>query len=189
MLLNKKELRAQMKRQRTSLSAAERTEQNTAICQRVLQDAAFQQAKTVFCYCATAEELDTRPILEQALADGKRLCLPRTRGKGMMDACEITDLAQLKPAAYGILEPDASCAAIEPAQIDLCIVPCLAADTQGFRLGYGGGYYDRFLPRTAAMRMLLCADARVLEQIPKEPFDVSCDLMITESRRILTHEK
>lgn len=188
-LTTKTELRSQMKRQRAGLTPAQRQQQNAAIAARVLAEPAFVRAKTVFCYCSTAEEIDTRPILRAALEMGKRLCVPRTKGKGEMDACCIDSLSRLRPAAYGIEEPDAGCPVLPPAQIDLCIIPCLAADRHGFRLGYGGGYYDRFLPQTTALRLVLCAQERLLPRIPSQEHDIACDIILTESQVIRFHEK
>ena len=178
-----------MKQARAALSASERTAQNQAIAARVLAEPAYQNAKTVFCYCSTAEEIDTYAILRDALAQGKTVCLPVPCGRGLMHAHAISDLAQLHPGKYDIPEPDKSCPVIPPHELELCIVPCLAADKAGFRMGYGGGYYDRYLLQTGAVRMLLCADARLFPQIPTGEHDVSCDILITESQVIYPHEK
>ena len=186
---NKHQLRQQMKRLRQNLSSAERKAQNHAIAQRVLSDPAFLQAKTVFCYCSTAQEIDTYPILQAALSQKKQLCLPRTLPLGQMEARQIFHLEQLQPASYGILEPGCDSPLIAPEEIDLCIIPCLAADLNGHRLGYGGGYYDRFLPRTHATHMVLCAQARLFSQIPSQEHDITCDIILTESQVIRFHEK
>lgn len=189
MLPTKDELRRQMKRQRASLCAAQRAAQDRAITARVLTEPAFRQADTIFCYCSAAQEIDTRAILREAIAQGKRVCVPRTKRKGEMDACCITSLDELHPAAYGIDEPAENCPVIAPAEIDLCIIPCLAADRRGFRLGYGGGYYDRFLCQTAAVRLVLCAEDRLLARLPSQEHDIACDIILTESQVIRFHEK
>ena len=186
---NKAALREQMKRHRHSLSEEERTAQSRAITRQVLSLPAFQQADTVFTYCSFGEEIDTYTLMETCLAQGKRLCLPRTLPGRRMEAMQVTDLSQLSRTAYGILEPTDACPCIAPEQIDVCLVPCLAADRHGYRLGYGGGYYDRFLPRTQAVRLLLCVEARLLDMLPAEPFDAACDLICTERRVIYIHEK
>ena len=107
----------------------------------------------------------------------------------MMKAHAVSGFAQLRPGKYGILEPDDNCPVVPPQELDLCIVPCLAADEAGNRLGYGGGYYDRYLPQTSAARMLLCAQARLFRKIPIGEHDASCDILITESQVIYPHEK
>lgn len=186
---DKKEFRSRMKCARAALSASERAAQNQAIAERVLAEPAYRNAKTVFCYCSTGDEIDTYAILRDALAQGKTLCLPVPCGRGVMQAHAISDLAQLRPGKYDILEPDESCPVVPPHELDLCIVPCLAADENGFRMGYGGGFYDRYLPQTSAARMLLCAEARLFPRIPTGEYDVPCDILITESQVIYPHEK
>lgn len=165
-----------------------RDAQNRAITTRVLAEPAFQNAKTVFCYCSCGAEIDTYGILYAALAGGKTLCLPRTLGGGIMQAHAVHSLDGLHKSKFGILEPGEDCAPVDPAQIDLCIIPCLAADFSGRRLGYGGGYYDRYLPQTHAVLMVLCAQARLFAQLPAQPHDIPCDIILTEGQVIRPHE-
>lgn len=186
---DKTEFRNRMKRERAALSLSARAAQNRAITKRVLAESAYQNAQEVFCYCSTGDEIDTYTILRDVLMRGKTLCLPRTYGHGMMQAHAVSGFAQLRPGKYGILEPDDNCPIVPPQELDLCIVPCLAADEAGNRLGYGGGYYDRYLPQTSAARMLLCAQARLFRKIPIGEHDASCDILITESQVIYPHEK
>jgi 5-formyltetrahydrofolate cyclo-ligase len=70
---------------------------------------------------------------------------------------------------------------IPPEKLDFCIVPALACDRDGYRLGYGGGFYDRYLPRTHGITAALCASKRLLDRLPSEPFDVPCKCIITEN--------
>lgn len=143
----------------------------------------YQAAQTVFCYCATDEEISTEAILLDALARGKRVCVPRCATRGIMTAREISTLEQLQPGKFGIREPDASSPVIPPSEIDLCIVPCLCADLDGYRLGYGGGYYDRFLAQSAAYSIALCAADRLMQTaLPREITDIPCDYILTERR-------
>lgn len=186
---DKREFRTRMKQMRAAESKTERLMNNQKITERVLHEMIYQQSKTVFCYCSSGDEIDTYAVLLDALAQGKKVCVPKTCGQGIMQARVIECLAQLCPGKYGILEPKADCPIAEPSEIDLCIVPCLAADRRGYRLGYGGGYYDRFLPKTAASKMLLCEQSRVFAEIPAEKHDIPCDILITESQVIYPHEK
>ena len=90
---------------------------------------------------------------------------------------------------FGIPEPGEQCPEIAPEEIDLCLVPALACDASGIRLGYGGGFYDRFLPQTAACRMVLCAQERFLQQVPAEQHDMHCDCVVTENEVMRVYEK
>ena len=113
--------------------------------------------------------------LRQALAEGKRLLLPRVLSRTEMDWVEITALSQLQPRAYGILEAPASLPAFDTAHLGdgaLALIPCLAASPDGVRLGRGGGYYDRFLAHYKGRRLLVCPTAALLGDLPCEGWDV-----------------
>lgn len=186
----KQALRRQMRARRAALSLAERAAQADQIAQRVLANPAYRAAETIFCYCATQEEIDTRAILTDAFARGKRVCVPLCQTRGVMTAREISGLDALCPGAYGILEPAPDSPVVPPDKIDLCVIPCLCTDTDGYRLGYGGGYYDRFLAQTDAVRAVLCAEDRVLTQpLPREKTDLPCDLIFTERQVFVSGEK
>lgn len=98
-----------------------------------------------------------------------------------MAARQISSVADLTEQTYGIPEPGAHCPEIPPEQIDLCIVPALACDRLGYRLGYGGGFYDRFLCQTHAETAALCASSRFLDRLPADRFDIPCRTIITEN--------
>ena len=119
---------------------------------------------------------DTTAILQQALVSGKRLCVPRCLpgNDGRMELVEITSLNDLQPGRYGILEPcgGRTIAALELGA--LALIPCLAVDKQGVRLGRGAGYYDRFLTRfgQTGPKLLLCPEALVFPALPTDEWDV-----------------
>lgn len=148
---------------------------------KILQkEPAWQQAGSVFCFVGARREPDTRPILQGALAAGKKLYVPRVVGSGVMELVPITALDQLEAGAYGILEPGRSLPAEIGAQPELAILPCLAATKTGQRLGHGGGYYDRFLAGFGGRRVLLCPQALVMPQIPTGPLDEPAEAVLTE---------
>lgn len=140
----------------------------------------WRRARAVFCFVSTAREPSTRPLLELALAQHKLLCVPRTGPDGFMEAVPVTGLEQLAPARFGLLEPAADLPALAPEQLELVIAPCLMAAPGGLRLGQGGGYYDRFLPRCRCPVVLLCPDALVQSELPAEAHDRRADLVLTE---------
>ena len=148
MCTDKKTLRGRYLAERASLSAAEKQAIDRAIAQNILQSEFYQQAECIFCYVSTAEEIDTRMVLENALASGRTVCVPLCGKDGSMTARKITALSELRTGHYGILEPSDTAPEIAPENIDLILAPALSCDRKGYRLGYGGGYYDRFLSRT-----------------------------------------
>ena len=141
-------------------------------------------ADTVLAFAAMPDEPDTVAILRQALSDGKRLLLPRVRSRTEMDWVEIPSLSLLQPGAYGIPEPPADRPAADPGgyAATLALIPCLAAGTDGVRLGRGGGYYDRFLAQYKGERLLLCPAAALLADLPADDWDArfAPDEILTE---------
>ena len=95
------------------------------------------------------------------------------------------------PTSVGFSHPTLSDTApeIAPENIDLILAPALSCDRNGYRLGYGGGYYDRFLARTRAVAAALCAESRLTDELPREPFDLPCNYIITERQVLHTNEK
>ena len=148
----KQALRASIRQLAAGLSPRYRAAADRAIAAHVLSLPEYQSAGAVFCFVGAGREIDTRPILEQALADGKTLCVPLCTGPGTMELRAVRDLKELVPGAYGILEPPADSPALSPDQTDLAVIPCVTCSREGRRLGRGGGYYDRFRPTIGELR-------------------------------------
>ena len=130
-------------------------------------------------YMACRGELDLSPVLLDALAQGKTLLLPRCESPGIMTARRVTDLSQLAAGAYGLMEPAQCCAVFPPEEINLIFVPGTAFDALGGRLGQGGGYYDRFLARTKALRAGVCHDFALIARVPAQAHDMRMDCIFT----------
>ena len=167
------------KREARAWAKARRAELDMAAVGRGMAQALFslpqwQRAGAVLAFAAMPDEPDTAEILRRALADGKRLLLPRVLSRTEMDWVEITALSQLQPGAYGILEAPASLPAFDTAHLGdgaLALIPCLAASPDGVRLGRGGGYYDRFLAHYKGAGLLLCPEALLLDELPCDDWD------------------
>lgn len=179
---NKKLLRKKMKEQRNALSIYVRKANDEKITKRIIESDIFKKANCIFCYCSFDTEINTMDIIKYALQNNKTVCVPKTISNGIMTANIITSLDDLEQGNYGILEPKANCKQID--DIDLCIVPCLAVDRNGNRLGYGGGYYDRFLARTNSKKAVLCYDDRIIDNVFCQQHDIPCDFIFTESQVI-----
>lgn len=173
---------------RRALSQEEQLEATRAVCAQLLRTPAFMQAGTVMAYMAARGELSLAPLLEELLSTGRGLCLPCCEGAGRMSARRVTALSQLAPGAYGLPEPGADCPEIAPEELDLVLVPGTAFDVRGGRIGQGGGYYDRFLPRTRAYRIGVCHDFALLERLPLQAHDQNMDAVVRPSGLIIARE-
>ena len=176
----KQQLRAIVRRMAGELSDRYRRSSSASIAGHLLAMPEYQSSETVFCFVGTAREIDTTPILEHALASGKRLCVPLCTKPGHMELREISALCQLNTGSYGILEPSADAPVIRVDDVDFAIIPCLTCNHLGQRLGKGGGYYDRFLSHYRGGTVMLCREKLIREEIPVEPHDYPIPWVLTE---------
>lgn len=140
----KAELRKQVLHEMKALSQEQKQAMDRALTERFLQHPFYQKAKTIATYLSFPHEFQTQELIEQALKDDKKVLIPKTYPKGRMDFV-VYDPQQLVKTSFGLLEPQGDLEVVEPSQIDLILVPGLAFTTEGYRIGYGGGYYDRYL--------------------------------------------
>ena len=132
-------------------------------------------------YCGMGSEPDTLRLLPFLFSTGKAVCLPRCLPGNQMEARLVQRDSQLVRHPYGMLEPGLDCPVIPAEQIDLALIPGLAFDRSGGRLGRGGGYYDRWLTGFSGITIALCRDGLLLDTIPRLPHDVGVKLVITET--------
>lgn len=147
----------------------------------------WEKSKCIFCFVSVNNEPDTSAVLSQAINQGKTLCVPRIIGDGIMQAVAITSIDEFETATMGIMEPSVENNNIISAEkIDLAVVPCMAGTLDGFRLGKGGGYYDRFLAGYYGNSVLFCADDLILEkdEIPLDSHDIKCGYIATQTKLI-----
>lgn len=179
-------LRRAMLQRRQDLPPDATAEASAAVTRRVLALPHWTQAREILAYLPIKGELDTRALAERALAEGRRLVLPRCRdgAPGELDLGCVGCLDEAVPGHYGIPEPPAGqCLAPEAFAPDLILVPGLAFDRRGGRLGFGGGYYDRLLarPMAAGAHVVgLCYDFQLLDRLPVQDWDRPVDTVITE---------
>ncbi|MGI6173431.1 MAG: 5-formyltetrahydrofolate cyclo-ligase [Christensenellales bacterium] len=179
----KNEIRRRMRAMRDKVSIIEMMELSARICGRVLQLEEYRRAQNILCYSHLNGEVATIGLMDAIGRDGKALCLPRVADRTHMEAvfCANPD-RDLVRGAYGILEPVGD-RVIQPEQIDLVLVPGLAFTRGGDRLGYGAGFYDRFLPLCErAVRVGLCYEKQIVEVLPTEDFDCKMRYVVTEQR-------
>ncbi|MCG0274933.1 MAG: 5-formyltetrahydrofolate cyclo-ligase [Thermosediminibacteraceae bacterium] len=179
--MDKKELRCQFIEKRMKLSQEDVKKMSEKIISTLFSLDEFKKSKTVMLYVDFRNEVMTQKAIEDALAMGKRVVVPKTiKGQGLL-AIEIKGTHELKPGTYGVLEPEKN-EGLDPKLIDLVVVPGVAFDKRGYRLGYGGGYYDRFLPklRPDAKKIALAFEIQIAEYLPEDPHDIRMDAVITE---------
>lgn len=139
----KKELRQTVLNQMKKLSGKEKEQADSWLIQHLLSSAAYQEAQVIATYLSMPHEVSTAAFIKQAQLDGKRVLVPKTYGQGRMIFVDY-DESRLQKSSFGLLEPTSD-DAVDKTDIDLIHVPGVAFNSQGFRIGYGGGYYDRYL--------------------------------------------
>lgn len=152
-----------------------------AVCANLLRLPQYARAKTVFSFVGAGWEIDTAPILRNALAGGKRLCVPLCTAPGQMEARLLRRLRDLRPGAYGLPEPPPDSPLCLPEEIDFAVLPCAACAKNGTRLGRGGGYYDRYLASQTFFTAALCRESALTEDLPRDLWDRPVAAVVTES--------
>ena len=176
----KKALRVLVKTRIARLPEAYCKKADEAIMQHILTLPEYRAAHTVFCYVGMDGEIDTVPFIKAALRQGKYVGVPLCLAKGVMEVRRIGSLDDLQKGFFGTQEPRPGTAFIAPQDIDLALVPCVTCDNTGRRLGYGGGYYDRYLEGTTFTRAILCRKQIMQRNIPVDDHDQRMDLVISE---------
>lgn len=182
----KRSLRAHMLAIRRSLPVAEQISAGRLIQERFRASAEYAAAGSVALYVATHAEVPTAEIIREALTAGKAVILPAVTGNDLVFR-EICSEADLCEGSFGIPEPRSTCKSWDPVDIGIFVIPGVAFDHYGRRLGYGKGYYDKALHLLEGSGKLtgFCYDFQLVEVIVREPHDVIMDRVITE-RRVLT---
>ena len=138
------ELRKQVLQDMKAIPREQKQAMDQALTERFLKHPFYQEAKVIGTYLSFPHEFQTQELIEQALRDGKKVLIPKTYPKGRMDFV-VYDAQQLVKTSFGLLEPQGNLEVVAASQIDLIHVPGLAFTREGYRIGYGGGYYDRYL--------------------------------------------
>lgn len=148
----KSKLRKQVLQEMKALSQEKKQAMDLALTERFLHHPFYHEAKTIATYLSFPHEFQTQELIEQALKDDKKVLIPKTYPKGRMDFV-LYDPQQLVKTSFGLLEPQGDLEVMDASRIDLIHVPGLAFTTEGYRIGYGGGYYDRYLENFAGQSL------------------------------------
>ena len=178
----KQELRLFYKSIRNSISKNDRLKYSEEIAEKVFSTDLYKSCKVILTFVSINSEVETKFIIDRAFRDGKIVAVPRTENKSM-EFVKIDSINELEKGEYNIPTAPSSNKKIEDFSSALCIVPCLSADLSCHRLGYGGGYYDRFFAIHPDVKSIcICFDNCVALSLPKEEFDKAVDICITEKR-------
>lgn len=180
--LEKKALRKEMSRCRNRLSSEEIRRSSHRIFERLYRHDIYRQAPVVYSYASFRSEADTWDFNRRVLYDGKTLALPKVLSKERMEFYRIESLEQLVHGYMGIPEPGPDCPPMNHGRSGLIIVPGLAFDNRFYRLGYGGGYYDRYLSGSSLHSCGVAFDFQMVEQVPCESIDYPLDYIVTETK-------
>lgn len=187
----KNALREQYKAMRRALSPQEKSAMDHKITDRIRSLVSYRYADTILFYYPKSTEIDTIPLAKSALSSGKKVAFPVTQENGRMEFRLISDPdADFVPGRFGIPEPGPACPLFEKqsSASALILVPALAFDREGYRLGYGKGYYDRYLENFIVTSVGLVYQDFIADRLPRGRFDRAVDLLVTE-KGVKTFEK
>ena len=178
--MTKKEIRKIVKERRSLLLPEEETAASRKILELLISLPEYREADTVYCYVDYNHEVQTWPVMERAMADGKQVAVPRVDGKNM-DFYYITSKVDLESGYFGIMEPKVGLPIAEEKEA-LFLMPGVAFDRAHHRVGYGGGFYDRYLERMPELKTVAVAyECQMFEAVPFEEFDIRPEVLITEA--------
>ena len=177
--MNKREVRDRMFKLRASMSRESREILSRDIAQKAFNEIIKRDFRRIMCYYSYKGEVETHDLIKMLKKSGIEVALPRVESGNKMSAL-VWDRQPLVPNKYRIMEPPAGSRQMD--SIEAVIMPGLAFDYKGARLGYGGGYYDRFLKGKDVFKIGICFDAQLLMELPNETFDIPVDVVISDCR-------
>ncbi|MFL0252338.1 5-formyltetrahydrofolate cyclo-ligase [Clostridium neuense] len=180
--MNKSELRKKILEIRNSIDVYEKQVKDSKIFNNIINSYQYKHSNNIFIFVSYSSEVDTHKVIEYSLKNGKRIFVPKVISKKLgMEVIEIRGFSDLKRSKYGILEPCEN-NYIRPEEIDVAFIPGLAFDKKGGRLGYGGGFYDRYLKllKKSTAKIGLCYSFQVIENVPMEEYDIRIDGIIED---------
>jgi 5-formyltetrahydrofolate cyclo-ligase len=183
-LKEKQAVRQAIQEIRDLIPSEERKTKTQEIAERFYSLREYRDAKNILLYYPFRSEIDTTVIITRAITDGKRIILPRVSGK-TLELFYVDDIKKdLKPGTYGIMEPDRDlCTSAKYSEPDIVVVPGVGFDRHKNRLGYGGGFYDRLIPKLSKniQKIALCFQVQIINHIPSLAHDIRVDKVISEN--------
>lgn len=186
----KNKLRNQYKQYRLALPADIKADYDNRICETLMGMVSFRYSDTILMYAPLEGEIDVMPIAERALSLGKRVAFPRcVEGPRNLDFKYVNSIGELKSGSYSISEPPEGLESVVDYSKSICIIPGVVFDKEGYRVGYGKGYYDRFLASYDGTKFGLAYSECILPVVPRGRFDRHVDILISEKGASLAKSK
>lgn len=176
----KSDIRKQVLSQLKALPQPQKKEMDHTLTERFLHHPFYQEAKTIATYLSFPHEFQTDSLIKRAQQDGKEIVIPKTYPKGKMDFV-VYEPEKLERNSFGLLEPQGDFKILEPSQIDLIHVPGLAFTNEGYRIGYGGGYYDRYLENFSGHTISTLYPCQIQDFHP-DPYDIPVEEVLIYER-------
>lgn len=177
----KKSLRNQYKQYRLALPADIKADYDKKICDSLMQLVSFRHSETILMYAPLEGEIDVMPIAVKALELGKKVAFPRcVEDPRNLDFKYVSSIEELRSGSYSIAEPTEDMESVTDYSKSICIIPGVVFDECGFRVGYGKGYYDRFLSTYDGTKFGLAYDECIIPTVPRGRFDRHVDILISE---------
>ena len=179
--------RQDYKKIRSALTQTQREAFSKRVCRAIIETYEYKTARRIMAYWAIGDELSLKTFIDYALEEGREIYLPVCGEAGHMEGARYTGADKLRKGACGVPEPDGGI--IAPEQLQLILVPMLAFNELCYRTGWGGGYYDRYLPRTEAYRLGTAFSCQYDPDMSVKPNDAVLDKIITEEKVYLSAGK
>lgn len=182
---HKIDIRKQHLERRAAVPADVRAKRDEKICKNILASAAYRYADEILLYYPVKAEVNVLPVMEAALAAGKKVAFPRCNAEDHSMVFHYTESKEdFESGAYGLFEPYAHLPSFDPEASGqknvLCVVPAVVYDRRGYRVGYGGGYYDRFFGKFRPASIGVIYEEFILRSVPHGRFDISVDVVVSE---------
>ncbi len=184
--IKKSEFRNSAKKTRAGIKEEQKSFFDKQICDSLISLEEFRQCSSLLAYYPVGSEINIIPVIAEAWKCGKRVAFPVCTGKGEMIFRYCDTLECLVDGAYSIPTPPSDCEACSPDENTMCIVPALATDGDGYRMGYGGGYYDRFLEQNSVKKVCAIYSSLIFDNIPHDEHDIRADITVSE-RGVFKH--
>lgn len=187
----KKQIRREKLKIRREMTIEEKSNYDKIIKDKFFESSFYKESENIFIYISYDSEINTKDIIMRAIKEGKKIYVPRTEfSTKLMNAVRIENFDNLVESRYGILEPKKDEPFIDPNDLDLIVVPGVAFDKNGGRVGYGAGYYDRYFKRinnenkSKIIKLVLAYDFQLIDKVPTDEEDVLIDAVMTEKQFI-----